>query len=106
MLVAMRPEDFAYFAWPEPRRGLPPPVGETLQTYGRERLAAAPPLGGERANDIAPTIVGGSKKHGGADLGRPGRSGRGGNWAWTLSAWRTPRLRLMIRCDPAAETDV
>ena len=68
VLVSMRPEDFAYFSWPEPA-GQPPTVGETL----RDLMAADGWPGAsawaERANDIAPTIVGGSKRHGGADLG-------------------------------------
>jgi DNA (cytosine-5)-methyltransferase 1 len=69
VLVAMRPADFAYFAWPEPRPGDTATVGETLF----DLMAANGWTGAEawagRANDIAPTIVGGSKKHGGADLG-------------------------------------
>jgi DNA (cytosine-5)-methyltransferase 1 len=68
VLVAMRPEDFAYFSWPEPA-GPPLTVGATL----RDLMAANGWRGAhawaKRANDIAPTIVGGSKKHGGADLG-------------------------------------
>ena len=68
VLVALQPEDAAWFRWPEPQPA-PPTVGAEV-----EDLMAA---GGwphahrwaERANDIAPTIVGGSKKHGGADLG-------------------------------------
>lgn len=69
VLVAMRAEDFAYFTWPSPRPGNTGTVGETL----RDLMAANGWPGAEawpaRANDIAPTIVGGSKKHGGADLG-------------------------------------
>jgi DNA (cytosine-5)-methyltransferase 1 len=69
VLVAMHPADFAYFAWPSPRPGDTATVGETLFD-----LMAADGWGGAeawaaRASDIAPTIVGGSKKHGGADLG-------------------------------------
>ncbi|GII89110.1 DNA cytosine methyltransferase [Sphaerisporangium siamense] len=77
VLVAMEPADFAYFHWPEPA-GEAPTVGETLLPLmsingwrGAEEWA-------EKANDIAPTIVGGSKKHGGADLG-PTRAKRA--WA-------------------------
>src|SRR6202034_2747352 len=77
VLVAMRPEDLAYFGWPEPG-GAPGTVGETLAGL----MAANGWPGAERwartANDIAPTIVGGSKKHGGADLG-PTRAKRA--WA-------------------------
>jgi DNA (cytosine-5)-methyltransferase 1 len=68
VLVAMRPDDFVYFAWPEPE-DRPQTVGETL--FGL--MAADGWRGAEgwakRASDIAPTIVGGSKKHGGPDLG-------------------------------------
>ncbi|MET8387170.1 DNA (cytosine-5-)-methyltransferase [Streptosporangium canum] len=77
VLVAMAPDDFAHFHWPEPV-GQPPTVGETLLPLisingwkGAEEWA-------EKANDIAPTVVGGSKKHGGADLG-PTRAKRA--WA-------------------------
>jgi len=68
VLVAMRPDDFAYFSWPA-ARGEPPAVGAVL----RDLMAADGWRGAaawaERANDIAPTIVGASKKHGGPDLG-------------------------------------
>src|SRR6202034_231629 len=78
VLVAMRPEDLAYFGWPEPG-GAPGTVGETLAGL----MAANGWPGAERwartANDIGPTVVGGSKKHGGADLG-PTRAKR----AWRL----------------------
>jgi len=69
VLIAMRPDDFRYFSWPEPHPELAKTVGQVLRDLmaadgwpGADRWA-------ERANDIAPTIVGGSKKHGGADLG-------------------------------------
>jgi len=68
VLIAMRPEDFAYFSWPEPV-GPPPTVGETLRDLMAARGWPGVYAWAERANDIAPTIVGGSKKHGGADLG-------------------------------------
>ncbi|MFC5994566.1 DNA cytosine methyltransferase [Pseudonocardia hispaniensis] len=77
VLVALRPEDAPYFAWPQ-AQGAPPTVGETLLDAmsvdgweGAEDWA-------RKANKIAPTIVGGSKKHGGADLG-PTRAKRA--WA-------------------------
>jgi DNA (cytosine-5)-methyltransferase 1 len=57
------------FEWPEPRESSAPTVGEVL----RASMAAGGWQGaGEwarRANKIAPTLVGGSKKHGGPDLG-------------------------------------
>lgn len=56
------------FVWPEPISD-PPTVGETLRDLmaaGGWRGAAA---WAKRAADIGPTVVGGSKKHGGPDLG-------------------------------------
>jgi DNA (cytosine-5)-methyltransferase 1 len=72
ILVALRPRFFKRFEWPEPV-GEPPTVGRTLF-----QLMAANGWGGAtrwvtKADGIAPTVVGGSKKHGGADLG-PSRS--------------------------------
>lgn len=68
VLVAMRPEDFTYFSWPEPT-GRPLTVGGTLRDLMAANGWPGAAAWAERANDIAPTIVGGSKKHGGADLG-------------------------------------
>jgi DNA (cytosine-5)-methyltransferase 1 len=94
VLVAMRPEDFAYFSWPGPH-GDPGTVGETLV----EPMAANGWPGAEswaqRANDIAPTIVGGSKRHGGADLG-PTRAKR---------AWRELGVDALGIADAAPSAD-
>lgn len=87
VLVALKEEYAPYFSWPAPSPEAPPTVGELL----RDLIAAG---GWEQdkverwvktASDIAPTIVGGSKKHGGADLG-PSRAKR----AWNelgVDAW-------------------
>lgn len=68
ILVALRPDDMAFFAWPR-FSGAAPTVGETLV----DLMGANGWIGTEdwvtRANRIAPTLVGGSKKHGGPDLG-------------------------------------
>lgn len=68
-IVAIEKESSHLFEWPEPEPHNPPTVGETLH----DMMAARGWLGAgtwkERADDIAPTIVGGSKKHGGPDLG-------------------------------------
>jgi DNA (cytosine-5)-methyltransferase 1 len=68
ILVAMRPEVAGHFEWPRPVR-TPPTVGETL----RDLMAAGGWAGAgawaSRANGIGPTLVGGSRKHGGPDLG-------------------------------------
>jgi DNA (cytosine-5)-methyltransferase 1 len=94
VLIAMRPDDFAYFTWPEPHRE-PPTVGETL----RELMAANGWPGAAawaaKASDIAPTIVGGSKKHGGADLG-PTRAKR---------AWREMGVDALGVADAAPSAD-
>lgn len=80
VLVALQPEYAQYFSWPDPHAEKPPTVGQLLKD-----LMASNGWDPERveewaltANDIAPTIVGGSKKHGGADLG-PTRAKRA--WA-------------------------
>lgn len=77
VLVAMKPDDFQYFTWPDPQ-GEPPTVGAAigdLMASGGWPGAVAWARG---AASIAPTIVGGSKKHGDADLG-PTRAKRA--WA-------------------------
>jgi DNA (cytosine-5)-methyltransferase 1 len=69
IIVALRAEDAPYFRWPEGNRADAPTVGETL----RDLIAANGWRGVatwmKKASGIAPTIVGGSKKHGGPDLG-------------------------------------
>jgi DNA (cytosine-5)-methyltransferase 1 len=69
VLVAIRQPWAAGFAWPEPSAQPPPTVGETLG----DLMAAGGWTGAadwaRRAAGIGPTIVGGSKKHGGPDLG-------------------------------------
>ena len=68
LLVAMRPEAMAEFNWPTPT-GKAPTVGQALkQEMGRGGWKGAREWA-ERADGIAPTLVGGSKKHGGPDLG-------------------------------------
>ena len=78
ILVALRPQYFRHFEWPH-EKIVPPTVGEELvDLMAADGWEGAHAWAG-KANDIAPTIVGGSKKHGGADLG-PTRAKR---------AWRT-----------------
>lgn len=68
VLVAFRPEDAAYFSWPEPlTRSVT--VGNTLLDIFCSNGWPYADDWAATANDIAPTLVGGSKKHGGADLG-------------------------------------
>jgi DNA (cytosine-5)-methyltransferase 1 len=69
VIVALQKERADFFDWPEPNPHNPATVGETL----RDLMAAGGWHGAEdwaaKADEIAPTIVGGSKKHGGPDLG-------------------------------------
>ncbi len=69
VLVAVRQPWAAAFRWPRPLPGPPPTVGEVLA--GPMSQAGWPGAAAwtGRAAGIAPTIVGGSKKHGGPDLG-------------------------------------
>ena len=69
VIVALRSDDADHFAWPEKLNSPAPTVGNTLldlmaanKWRGAKQWAAG-------AQAIAPTIVGGSKKHGGPDLG-------------------------------------
>jgi DNA (cytosine-5)-methyltransferase 1 len=68
ILVAMQPPAYEHFRWPR-AIGTPPTVGETL----RELMAAGGWPGAAAwaaaANGIGATLVGGSRKHGGPDLG-------------------------------------
>ena len=69
VVVALKAEDVVYFRWPEASGQPAPTVGETLldlMAAGGWRGAAK---WSQRANGIGPTVVGGSKKHGGPDLG-------------------------------------
>ena len=69
VIVALRKDLVEAFDWPDVLPHNPPTVGETLG----DLMAANGWQGAKRwakqADDIAPTIVGGSKKHGGPDLG-------------------------------------
>ena len=69
VFVAIRKDLASGFDWPNPHPHHPPTVGETLFDMMADRGWRGAALWRERANDIAPTIVGGSKKHGGPDLG-------------------------------------
>ncbi len=68
ILVALKREYAPYFAWPRTQPP-PPSVGELLHPYMAARGWEGAGRWRKGANGVAPTIVGGSKKHGGADLG-------------------------------------
>lgn len=68
LLVGLQPRDAEFFEWPEPT-GPFRTVGETLVDLMGANGWTGAEAWADRANAIAPTIVGGSKKHGGPDLG-------------------------------------
>jgi len=68
ILVALKKEVMPYFRWPEKSEQAPATVGQLLYAEMASRGWDASHWA-EQANTIAPTLVGGSKKHGGADLG-------------------------------------
>lgn len=68
VLVALSPEDAPYFQWPQPLDSRVT-VGEALSGLMAENNWRHAKTWESLANDVGPTIVGGSKKHGGADLG-------------------------------------
>lgn len=68
VLVALREEHAAHFHWPTPQRGSVT-VGEALADLMSSRGWRHVGDWVAMANGVGPTIVGGSKKHGGADLG-------------------------------------
>lgn len=68
ILVAFKHEYAKYFAWPEPQDEIVT-VGEALHHLMGERGWPGADEWAKQANTVAPTLVGGSKKHGGADVG-------------------------------------
>jgi DNA (cytosine-5)-methyltransferase 1 len=74
ILVAMRPDFFHFFEWPTDQMG-GGTVGEALQDSMSVRGWPDAGKWAQRASRVAPTIVGGSPNHGGADLG-PSRTKR------------------------------
>lgn len=69
VIVAVRKENANLFEWPFPTFRKAPTVGETLYGMMKENGWRGATKWKNRADEIAPTIVGGSKKHGGPDLG-------------------------------------
>jgi DNA (cytosine-5)-methyltransferase 1 len=90
------PGEFERFIWPQPDPGPPPTAGDTLYYLakaggwfpGAAHWAA-------RAQDLAPTVVGGSRRHGGADLGA----------SQGKDAWRKLGINPMGIADGPPDTD-
>lgn len=78
ILVALRDDIEGEWEWPEPDPAAAPTVGDCLVDLMAEGGWPFAADWAERANRVAPTLVGGSKKHGGPDLG-PTRAKR--EWA-------------------------
>jgi DNA (cytosine-5)-methyltransferase 1 len=69
VFVALKADASEFFRWPTPNPFSPPTVGATLFDLMAENGWEGATAWAERADEIAPTIVGGSKLHGGPDLG-------------------------------------
>jgi DNA (cytosine-5)-methyltransferase 1 len=69
ILVALQEPIFDYFSWPEVSESPVITVGDALFDLMSSKGWAGAQAWREQANTIAPTLVGGSKKHGGPDLG-------------------------------------
>jgi len=78
IFVAIRKDFTEHFRWPEAHENRAPTVGAALKDLMAADGWKGAQLWANRADDIAPTLVGGSKKHGGPDLG-PTRAKRA--WA-------------------------
>lgn len=78
VIVAIRKELSENFTWPRSQESNPKTVGELLYDQMVSNGWKGAKKWMKMADDIAPTIVGGSKKHGGPDLG-PTRAKRA--WA-------------------------
>lgn len=78
IFVGIRKDLWHNFSWPVPDNATPATVGELLHDLMAADGWAGADAWRDKANAIAPTLVGGSKKHGGPDLG-PTRAKRA--WA-------------------------
>lgn len=69
IVVALREDDISFFRWPENNGRDAGTVGELVGDLISSRGWRGARSWKKRAHGIAPTVVGGSKKHGGPDLG-------------------------------------
>lgn len=95
VIVAIRRDLADGFSWPVSSGTTPATVGRTLVDLMAARGWPGAQPWAARADDIAPTVVGGSKKHGGPDLG-PTRAKR---------AWATLGVDGMGISDLAPDAD-
>lgn len=94
ILVALKGKLALNFEWPTPI-GSPPSVGEALRDLMAARGWPGASAWADFAKGIAPTLVGGSKKHGGPDLG-PTRA---------RQAWRELGVEGKSLVDEAPDTE-
>lgn len=69
VIIGIRKDQFGAFSYPEDKPSSTKTVGETLYDLMSENKWAGAKQWAAQADSIAPTLVGGSKKHGGPDLG-------------------------------------
>lgn len=69
VFVAVKKQLSDRFSWPEPHPTVVPTVGDALYDLMAARGWKGADVWSKKANAVAPTIVGGSHKHGGPDLG-------------------------------------
>ena len=69
VFVALQKDMAEYFSWPDLSQVCPKTVGEILYDLMAANGWRGARAWRDKANEIAPTIVGGSLKHGGPDLG-------------------------------------
>lgn len=69
VIIGIRKDQYGAFSYPKDNPDSAKTVGETLYDLMAENKWAGAKRWAEQADRIAPTLVGGSKKHGGPDLG-------------------------------------
>jgi DNA (cytosine-5)-methyltransferase 1 len=69
VFVAVRKDLAEHFSWPQASDALPKTVGETLCDLMAANGWKGAKAWAKQADEVAPTVVGGSHKHGGPDLG-------------------------------------
>ena len=79
VIIGIKNNEHGKFSYPEVENKKPPTVGELLKNLMKSKNWKGADDWAKKANGFAPTIVGGSKKHGGPDLG-PVRAKK----AWAL----------------------
>ena len=95
VLVAMKPGYWIHFAWPEPTRRKPKTIGNLLFDLMGANGWQQVDSWKSRANGIAPTIVGGSKKHRDQILAQPALENHGQSLVLTALASRMSHQKVI-----------